>query len=290
MTLPIIVIKSCPTSSKNGKNNFEWVMDMKTIDRTLKYVDLCLVNDHLDDIVEYELPPGYRFVFFNDGDEKDWVDIEMSSGEFLSFDEGMDTFLDHFGTHYEELKNRCIFIENEQGEKVATATAFYLEKPIDDITGNVHWVAIKKEYQGRHLAKPLISKTLKQMRELGHEKTLLHTQTHTCLAVKIYLDMGFVPHEMEKNYLGWQIIKKLTNHEKLSSVDDMEESDMYDPLYVQAYEFLKSNFAEPFTYKVWDVKGPIIGINDNGNLHYYEYRFDNEQLKIVSEINQGKIR
>ena len=245
---------------------------MNTIDRTLKYVDLYLVNNDLDTIKEYKLPDGYRFVLFNDGDELDWVNIEMSSREFLTFEEGMDAFNNYYGNYYDDLKKCCLFIENEQGEKIATSTAFYLEKLLDDITGNVHWVSIKKEYQGKHLSKPLISETLKLMRRLGHKKTLLHTQTHTWLAVKVYLDMGFEPYKMEEHYLGWQIIKKLTNHEKLSSVDDIEISDMYNPLYVQTYNFLKSKFNEPFVYKVWDEKGPIIGINDNGIVHYYKYK------------------
>ena len=83
---------------------------MNTIDRTLKYVDLYLVNNDLDNIKEYTLPDGYRFVLFNDGDEKDWVEIEMSSGEFLTFDEGMEAFKHYYGNHYEELKKLFIFI------------------------------------------------------------------------------------------------------------------------------------------------------------------------------------
>lgn len=59
---------------------------MNSIERTLKYVDLYLVNNDLSNIPDYKLPDGYRFVFFNDGDEKDWVNIEMSSGEFLSYE------------------------------------------------------------------------------------------------------------------------------------------------------------------------------------------------------------
>lgn len=104
--------------------------------------------------------------------------------------------------------------------------------------------------------------------------------------MKVYLDLGFVPYKMEENYLGWQIIKKLTNHEKLTNVNDIEISDMHNPLYVAAYEFLKSNFSEPFVYKVWDELGPIIGINDNGQVHYYKYSFENEKLKIVGEDNE----
>ena len=46
---------------------------MNTIDRTLKYVDLYLVNNDLDNVKEYPLPDGYRFVLFNDGDRKSVV-------------------------------------------------------------------------------------------------------------------------------------------------------------------------------------------------------------------------
>ncbi len=194
----------------------------------------------------------------------------------------------YYGEHYEELKQLCLFIENDKGEKIATSTAFYLDNPINDITGNVHWVSIKKEYQGLHLSKPLIYKTLKQMAKLGHKKTLLHTQTHTWLAVKVYLDMGFEPYEMNNNYLGWQIIKKLTNHSKLLNVNDIEEDKMYSNLYLQAYQFLKNKFTEPFVYKVWDEKAPIIGINDNAISHYYKYYFKNEKLTIIDENEEYK--
>lgn len=259
---------------------------MKPIDRTLKYVDLVLVRD-LNNIDEYPLPFGYRFVKFQDGDEKDWVEIEKSSGEFLSFEEGMEAFNLYYGECYEELKKMCLFIENDKGEKVATSTAFYLDKEVDGITGNVHWVSIKSEYQGKHLSKPLIAETLKLMRDLGHKKTMLHTQTHTWLAVKVYLDMGFTPYNVKDSYLGWQIIKKLTNYDVLSDIEDINEEDMYNPLYVAAYNYLKSNYEEPFNYKVWDVKGPIIGINKDDNVTYYRYTYNNGRLDV--ELDKKKV-
>jgi ribosomal protein S18 acetylase RimI-like enzyme len=257
------------------------------INRNLYYYSLSLVRD-LDNIPNYNLPEGYRFVLFNDGDEKDWVEIEKSSGEFLSYDEGIESFNYYFGKDYDNLKKMCLFIENDKGEKVATSTAFYLDKPIDDITGVVHWAAVKKEYQGKHLAKPLISRTLQLLKELGHKKAILYTQTHTWLAVKIYLDMGFDPYNIDEEYKGWQIVKKIINHDKLSSVGDISSDDMYNPLYVQAYDFLKSNYSEPFIYKVWDELGPVIGVNKDDQVHYYKYSFENGKLDIISENEEYK--
>lgn len=255
---------------------------MESINRTLKYVDLLLVRG-LDDIPVMSLPEGFKFVLFQDGDEKNWVDIEVSSGEFLSFDEGIEAFNYYYGHCYEELKKRCIFIENSEGEKVATATAFYADYPIGDITGYVHWVSVKKEYQGKGLSKPLVSMALLKMKELGHKGTFLHTQTHTWLAVKVYLDMGFVPILNENDYLGWQIIKNLTNHKTLDNVVSIPNDKMYEPLYVKTEEYLKSRFGDSIEYKVWDKKGPIIGVRKDGDVFFFEYSFENGELKIVSE-------
>ena len=80
--------------------------------------------------------------------------------------------------------------------------------------------------KGKKLLKSLISETLMQMRKLGHKKTLLHTQRHTQLAVKVYLDLGFVPYKLEESYEAWQIIKKLTNHNSLKNVNDISEKDL----------------------------------------------------------------
>jgi len=251
---------------------------METINRTLKYVDLFMYRN-LNIIPDYQLPEGYKFVLFKDGDEKDWVNIELSSGEFLSFKEGIENFDKYYGKHYQELKKRCLFVENEAGDKVATATAFYLEKPMGDITGNVHWVSVKKEYQGKRLSKPLICETLKLMRSLGHEKTLLHTQTHTWLAVKVYLYLGFVPYRLEESYEGWQIIKKLTNFGGLQNIRNMDEKEMYDFEFLIIDQFLKSKFEEPFEYKIWDEKN-VIGVNFRGKLFQYWYTFENGELKI----------
>ena len=54
--------------------------------------------------------------------------------------------------------------------------------------------------------------------------------TLTELAVKIYLDVGFEPYKLEDTYLGWQIIKKITNHTKLSNINEIEYTDIYNSL------------------------------------------------------------
>ena len=123
-----------------------------------------------------------------------------------------------------------MFIENENGEKIATASAFY------DIYGRdksgagwLHWVAIKREYQGKCLSKPLIGYVLNVMKKLGYTQAKIPTQTTTWLACRIYLDFGFVP--VPQNAVnsrdGWRIIKTLTKHPALAEFDCAEVGEIF---------------------------------------------------------------
>ena len=190
-------------------------------DERIRYYELLLERD-LEHIPRIELPQGYRFVFYKPGDRDAWIDIEKSAREFINYEQGMVSWNKYYENRKEELPVRMVFIENSAGEKVATATAFY------DIYGRdksgdgwLHWVAVRREYQGKGLAKPLISYVLNVMRELGYRHAKIPTQTTTWLACKIYLDFGFMP--LPKNAVnsrnGWRIIKALTNHPALTEFE-----------------------------------------------------------------------
>lgn len=190
-------------------------------DDRIKYYELLLERD-LDLLPRFSLPEGYKFVFYKQGDRDIWIDIERSAKEFINYAQGLDAWNRYYANNEKALSDRMVFIENVNGEKVATATAYY------DITDNdksgdgwLHWVAVRREYQGKGLSKPLISYVLEVMRGLGYTHAKIPTQTTTWLACKIYLDFGFVP--LPSNAInsrnGWKIIKALTNHNVLHSFD-----------------------------------------------------------------------
>lgn len=193
----------------------------KTHDDSLCYIDLVFEGE-LNDIPGYELPEGYRFVTYKDGDKKDWIDIELSAEEVLSTEHGEECWQRYYGNAESLLPGRMYFIEDETGNKVATATAFY------DIHGNagpgegqLHWVAVKKEAQGKGLSKPLITYVLGVMKELGYTSTKIHTQTNTWLACKVYADLGFRPEakSISENRAGWKMVELLTNRKMLEEWD-----------------------------------------------------------------------
>jgi len=180
-----------------------------------------LLERELSDMTNYSLPAGYQFVPYSDGDREQWIDIEMSAKEFANYEQGLEAWNHYYANSLDILSDRMYFIENEKGEKIATATAFYDIHGRDTSgAGWLHWVAVKREYQGKGLSKPLITYVLKVMRNLGYLHAKIPTQTNTWLACKVYLDLGFLPikENLEHSYEGWKIVKELTNHSALKDI------------------------------------------------------------------------
>ena len=180
-----------------------------------------LFERELSDMKHYSLPAGYKFVPYSNGDRERWIDIEISAKEFTSYEQGLEAWERYYANSLDILPDRMYFIENEKGEKIAAATAFYDIHGRDTSgAGWLHWVAVKREYQGKGLSKPLITYVLNVMRNLGYLHAKIPTQTNTWLACKVYLDLGFLPIEenLEHSYEGWKIVKGLTRHSALKDI------------------------------------------------------------------------
>ena len=147
---------------------------------------------------------------------------EITAKEFTSYEQGLEAWNKYYGGRESTLTNRMVFIEDAEGRKAATATAYYDVRKIDRSgDGWLHWVAVRREYQGQGLAKPLITHVLDIMRKLGYTHAKIPTQTTTWLACKIYLDLGFrpIPQNAVHSRDGWRIVKALTNHAALDMFD-----------------------------------------------------------------------
>ena len=230
----------------------EFSLPVDNIDKTLYYYALTLTYENTNQLVEYKLPEDFSFVFYKKGDIKDWVNIHISSKEFSNYKKGIEYFHSFFDSFKEELGKRCLFVvDNKTKEKIATAIISKLTKDEYGYEAAVDFVAIKKEYQGRNLSKSLISRIIKLANELGYNKIILHTQTHTWLVVKICLDMGFEPLILNNDYRGWQIIKTITNHEKLNFVNSISVDKIYSKTARRIYKKLKSMYDTDFNYTIW---------------------------------------
>ncbi len=197
-------------------------------DFRIRYYELMLRGD-ITDMPEVPLPAEYHYEMYCPGDRDAWIEIEKSAKEFNTYEQGLDAWKRYYEGRDDELKNRMVFVVNENGEKVATATAFYDIRGIDQSAdGWLHWVAVRREDQGKGLSKPLISHVIQIMKALGQTHCKIPTQTTTWVAVKVYLDLGFRP--IEKNLVnsrdGWRIIKRLTDHPALSELEAAKDEEV----------------------------------------------------------------
>ena len=199
-----------------------------TLDDRIRYYELLLERD-LEDLPAYPLPEGYRFVFYRPGDRDSWIAIERSAKEFSAYDQGLAAWERYFGGHEELLPNRMVFIENRAGEKVATASAWFDVIHNDPSgAGWLHWVAVRRDCQGRGLSKPLVAHVLGLLKGLGYPRAKVPTQTTSWVAVKVYLDLGFrpIPQNALHSRDGWRIVKALTNHPALADFDPAGEEEI----------------------------------------------------------------
>ena len=197
-------------------------------DFRIRYYELMLRGE-ITDMPEIPLPAGYHYELYRPGDRDAWIEIEKSAKEFDTREQGLDAWKRYYAEHTDELPGRMVFVVNEAGEKVATATAFYDIRGIDpSADGWLHWVAVRREDQGKGLSKPLISHVIQIMKTLDQTHCKIPTQTTTWVAVKVYLDLGFRP--IEKNLVnsrdGWRIVKRLTDHPALSELEAAKDEEI----------------------------------------------------------------
>lgn len=145
-----------------------------------------MVREDLEDIPDHSLPDDFYFTFYkNSSDADTWLNIQNQAADGDCFEK--DLFEETYNGKTEALKERLIFICDKSGSKIGTATAWYEDKE----TALVHWVAVIPSYQGRGLAKPLLTETLIIMVKLGYKKAILRTQPVCTTAIALYKKYGF---------------------------------------------------------------------------------------------------
>ncbi|RKN72992.1 GNAT family N-acetyltransferase [Paenibacillus ginsengarvi] len=166
------------------------------LDKSLEYYRVIMKREPGTPIPAAELPEGFFFSMYREGDELAWAEIEASVQEFDDVEEAATYFHENYVPYATEVVRRTLFIQREDGKKVATFTAWW------NYTGRrrhpfMHWVAVKPSYQGLGLGKAIIARGVKLMTELEGDCTMyIPTQTWSHKAIRLYRWAGF---ELELN-------------------------------------------------------------------------------------------
>ena len=172
------------------------------LDKSLPDAKLMMVRKAGTPIPVFPLPDGFKYVFYKDGDDVDWARIETSVDEFSSEFAALLRFKEDFLPYAVELYRRLLFIENEDGKKIATANAWWSFVD-DERRAWLHWVSVEAGYQGLGLGKAIVSRITQLLEEIeGDVDFYLSTQTWSYKAIDIYKKCGYEPTNEKKLYLG----------------------------------------------------------------------------------------
>ena len=176
-----------------------------------KHLPIKMSRANLDNVPEFTLPAGFTLRWYEPGDEAHWLRIHLAADPFNEITP--DLFRTQFGVVQErglqsasgrdcrsgmnsalrDLGERQCYLLAPTGEVVGTGTAWFDDQFEGARWGRVHWLAILPEFQGRGLAKPLMTAICGRLRELGHEHVYLSTSTARPAAIGLYLKFGFEP-------------------------------------------------------------------------------------------------
>jgi len=154
-----------------------------------KLVNVTMTRANLDDIPQYPLPEPYTIRLYREGDEAEFERIWLSADVQGQAYRGL--FEKEFRGRIDQVPARML-------------TAWFNDDWEGGRWGVVHWVAIHPAHQGKGLSRPLMTRVLERMKDLGHDRAYLITQTVRLPAINLYLSFGFEPFiktdEDEKNW------------------------------------------------------------------------------------------
>ena len=151
---------------------------------------ITMVRPHMNDILQVPLPDGYAMRHYETGDGELWARINDEADWLNNVTYAW--FRKDYGHDEAALRKRVFFLRGPDGRDVGTISAWWSDDHIGPGWGRIHWVAILPECQGRKLCKPMMTYAMNKLAE-WHERSFLDTSTARVVAVKIYLDFGFLP-------------------------------------------------------------------------------------------------
>jgi len=166
-----------------------------------------MVRPDLEGLPQYDLPAGFSLRAYRPGDEAEWLRIHELADRYNTFTAS--TFTEQFGADAEVLRRRQLYLCEPAGAAIGTATAWFDDDFRGERWGRVHWVAIVPAFQGRGLGKPLMSAVCNRLRQLGHRRAYLTSNTARVPAIGLYLKFGFVPEiRTARDRRAWRLLRQ----------------------------------------------------------------------------------
>lgn len=173
------------------------------IDKTIEEISTFMIKHDTDSFPKYSLPEGYSFDFYKEGNEADWVRLEIGIGQFESEERALRCFNNEFLINQRlDPRENLLFVKNPEGKIVATG-ALWDGDFLGERLRRIHWIAVSDECRGLGIAKAIISRIMELNSALKSDKPIyLWSGTRYYPAIAIYLSFGFEYYEGELDPQG----------------------------------------------------------------------------------------
>lgn len=171
----------------------------------MRDIPLTMTRPHLLGLPNHRCPDGYSVRSYAPGDEAVWATIETAAGAFKSEEAALAHFEGEFAPHADLLVGRMLLLEHDGIGPIGTTTA-WIGTYEGVRQGRIHWVGITPAYQGRGLAKPLLSAAMSKIAS-EFDRAYLTTETTSYRGINLYLGFGFEPVvAVPRDREGWAIV------------------------------------------------------------------------------------
>ena len=206
------------------------------LDKSLPYVGFIMKmrKEKLRTLQVPELPEGYTYKFYEDGNEKDWARLEAMVNEFADEESALKYFNNEYRNPYRsELYKRCVFVCNPDGVPVATATAWFMSSSLG-MKSWLQWISSDVNFQGKGLGRAVIAKALSAYKDVDCSSDIyLHTQTWSHKAAYLYWKLGFELFLCDDIKVAWhrEPYFRVMKNDPLTALDEMAK--VYTPELVE---------------------------------------------------------
>ncbi|MDA3961689.1 MAG: GNAT family N-acetyltransferase, partial [Planctomycetota bacterium] len=153
--------------------------------------NVAMIRHALADVVALPLPPGHTLRGMQSAaDIAAWTHIQGESDPWNRVTDSL--FREQYGSNDILIAQRCLLLW-DRDTPIGTIGAWFNPSYQGADAGRIHWVAIRPAWQGRGLAKPMLSAALAVLAR-HHSRAYLHTQSERLPAIRLYAQFGFQPH------------------------------------------------------------------------------------------------
>jgi len=143
----------------------------------------------LSQVPELIVPDGYQIRPFRNGDESGHIRVMHEAG----FGKWNEAQLAEWRQKIALPDGIFVAVHKVSGQIVATALASHRPTELHPSGGELGWVAASPGHTGKGLGKAVSVAALRRFVQAGYSRVYLLTDDHRLAAIKIYLQLGFLP-------------------------------------------------------------------------------------------------